>query len=155
MTISNEARGAMFAEETSDGLLVLLTINHVDLIAPIRVVNNKVNITSRGNEFTAFPFEIILPEIANDTPPKAQLVIDNVSRELGRTIRTISSAPNVLIEVVRINDFNALEVAYPAFKLRNVRFNVFQVRGDLVYEDLQSEPYPVHTFSPANFPGLF
>lgn len=155
MPISNEARGAMFAEETSDGLFTLMTIDHVDLAVPIRVVNNKVNIASRGNEFIAFPFEIILPESGSDRPPKAQLIIDNVSRELGQTIRTISSSPSVLIEVVRINDFDSLELSFPAFKLKNVRFDASQLRGDLVSEDLQIEPYPAHTFSPANFPGLF
>lgn len=153
--ISNSLRGAMFAEETSDGLLVLLTITHGDLNTPIRIVNNNTNVISRGLEFIAFPFEIVLPTSSPDSPPKAQLIIDNISRELGQIIRTISSAPTVLIEVIRINDFNSLELSFPAFKLKNVRFDVSQVRGDLVSEDLQIEPYPVHTFSPANFPGLF
>ncbi len=155
MPISNEARSAMFAEETSDGLLVLLTINHIDLTTPIRVVNNKVNVISRGDEFIAFPFDIILPESSADTPPRAQLTISNVPRELGQTVRSISSSPTVLIEVIRINNFDSLELSLPAFKLKNVRFDVLQVTGDLVSEDLQIEPYPVHTFSPANFPGLF
>lgn len=155
MTVSNEARSSMFAEETSDGLLVLLTIDHDDLVSPIRLVNNNVNVTSRGEEFIAFPFELILPTSNADTPPKAQLTIDNVSLELGQVIRTISSAPELLIEVIRINDFDALEVAFPAFKLKNVRFDVSQIRGELVSEDLQVEPYPSHTFSPAHFPGLF
>lgn len=155
MPISNTLRGAMFSEETSDGLLVLLTIAHVDLPDPIRIVNNKTNVTSRGEEFIAFPFEIVLPTSSPDAPPKAQLIIDNVSRELGQIIRTISSAPTVLIEVVRINNFDSLELSFPAFKMKNVRFDVSQVRGDLVSDDLQIDPYPVHTFSPANFPGLF
>ena len=155
MALSDEARGAMFAEETTDGLLILLTIDHDDLSVPVRVVNNNVNVTSRGNEFIAFPFEMVLPTSSPNSPPKAQLIIDNVSRELGQIIRSISSAPNMLIEVVRINDFDALELSFPSFKLRNVRFDVSQIRADLVSEDLQVEPYPVHTFSPAAFPGLF
>lgn len=155
MTVSNAARSSMFAEETSDGLLVLLTIDHDDLVSPIRLVNNNVDIISRGEEFIAFPFELILPTNNADTPPKAQLTIDNVSLELGQVIRTISSAPELLIEVIRINDFDALEVSFPAFKLKNVRFDVSQIRGELVSEDLQVEPYPSHTFSPAHFPGLF
>lgn len=154
MTISNQARSAMFSEETSDGLLVLLTITHPN-ISPIRVVNDKVNISSRGNEFIAFPFEIILPTSSPDSPPKSQLTIGNVSREISQIIRTISSAPTVLIEVVRINNFDSLEVSFPAFKLKNIRFDVAQVQGDLVSEDLQIEPYPSLTFSPAHFPGLF
>ena len=155
MTLSAEARGMMFAEETGDGLLVLLTIDHAELAVPIRVVNNQVDVTSRGDLFTAFPFELTLPTNEPDRPPQAQLVIDNVSREIGQAIRTVTSSPTVLIEAVRINDFDALELAFPAMNLRNVRFDVAKVTGDLMSEDLQLEPYPAYTFSPAHFPGLF
>lgn len=155
MTVSDIARRSMFAEETSDGLLALLTIDHADLSTPIRVVHNKVDIVSRGNTFTAFPFDLILPTSSSDSPPKAQLTIDNVSREIGQAIRTVSSAPTVLIEVVRINDFDAVELSFPTLKMRNVRFDVSKVTGDIVSEDLQFEPYPVFTFSPAHFPGIF
>ena len=68
MTLSNEARSSMFSEETSDGLLVLLTIDHAGITAPIRLVNNNVDIKSRGEDFLAFPFEIILPEISPPAP---------------------------------------------------------------------------------------
>lgn len=155
MTLSDTMRGAMFAEETGDGLLALLTISHVDLAAPIRVVHNQVDITSRGDTFTAFPFELVLPTNSPDSPPRARLTIDNVSREIGQAIRTVSSAPTVLIEVVRISDNDAVELSFPALKLKNVRFDVAKVTGDLVSEDLQLEPYPAYAFSPAHFPGLF
>ena len=155
MTLSDTARGVMFAQETDDGLLALLTISHVDLAVPIRVVHNQVDVVSRGNTFTAFPFNLVLPTSEPDSPPKAQLTIDNVSREIGQAIRTISSAATVLIEVVRIKALDTLELSFPTLKLQNVRFDVAKVTGDLVSEDLQLEPYPAHTFSPAEFPGLF
>lgn len=44
MTISVATRTAMFAEETDDGLLSLLTISHASLSIPIRVVNNMVDV---------------------------------------------------------------------------------------------------------------
>ena len=66
--------------------LVLLEISHTDplqLAEVIRCVNNKVAITSNGNEYIAFPFEIVLPDSKSDSPPQATLRIDNVSREIG------------------------------------------------------------------------
>lgn len=155
MTVSDTARSSMFAEETADGLLALLTIDHPDLTQAIHVVHNTEDIVSRGNTFRAFPFELVLPTSDPDSPPQAQLTIDNVSREIGQAIRAISTAPTVVIEVVRISDFDAVELSFPALKLRNVRFDVSKVTGDLVSEDLQLEPYPAYTFSPADFPGLF
>lgn len=44
MTISPDLTTAMFEEETLDGLLVLLTINHSSLSNPIQVVNSKVDV---------------------------------------------------------------------------------------------------------------
>lgn len=44
MTISQTLTTAMFEEETLDGLLVLLTINHSTFTVPIRVVHNQENI---------------------------------------------------------------------------------------------------------------
>lgn len=155
MTLSTEMQTAMFSQETDDGLLVLLTITHDDLSTPIRVVANGEDITSRGNSFTAFPFEILLPSDEPDSPPNAQLTIDNVSREIGQAIRTISSAAAVLIEVIRLKSLDTVELSFPSLNLRNVRFDAGKVTGDLTSEDLQIEPYPADTFNPSFFPGMF
>lgn len=155
MTVTPATQSDMFASETGEGLLILLTIDHDDLSAPIRVVNNNVNIESRSNTYIAFPFTIILPSDNPESPPTARLEIDNVSREIGETIRSISSAPTVLIEVVRTDDFDTLEMSFPQLKLRNVRFDASKVVGDVLSEDIQLEPYPSTTFNPSNSPGLF
>ncbi len=44
MTVSADLTTAMFEEETLDGLLVLLTIDHPSLSTPIQVVNSKVDV---------------------------------------------------------------------------------------------------------------
>ena len=155
MTLSTTMQTAMFSQETDDGLLVLLTISHTDLSTDIRVVANGVDITSRGDTYTAIPFDILLPSEDPDSPPKAQLSIDNVSRELGQAIRSISDAATVLIEVVRLKSPDDVEISFPALNLRNARFDAGKVTGDLVSEDLVLEPYPSDTFNPAFFPGMF
>lgn len=155
MTVSTTMQTAMFDEETDDGLIALLTITHADLTTPIRVVANTVDVISRGDEFIAFPFDIQLPSDEPDSPPSARLVIDNVSREIGQAMRLITTAAEVLIEVVRLKDLDSVELSFPSLKLRNVRFDVSQVTGDLVSENLQLEPYPTHNMVPARFPGLF
>lgn len=155
MTVSTEARDAMFAQETADGLLMLLTIDHATLSSPIRVVNNHVAVTSRSNEFVGFPFQLTLPSSDPSTPPRARLTIDNVSREIGQVIRQITSAATVLIEVVLLSDADSVELALPALSLRNVRVDAAQVTGDISSEDLELEPFPSRGFTPSYFPGLF
>ena len=49
-------------------------------ITTIRLVDNLVDITSGGDLYTARPFEIRLPDSIEDSPGRASLRIDNVSR---------------------------------------------------------------------------
>ncbi len=138
----------------SDQPLVLLKIDHVDLSTPIFVVNDRKNVTSGAQEYIAFPFEIRLPDSLEDAPPRAQLLIDNVSREIGQAIRDISTAATVTIFVVLRADPDTIEMEFPTMRLTNVRYDALQVRGDLEFEDLTREPFPARIFSPAEFPGL-
>lgn len=153
MTISQALKEEAWSA-ASDLPLVLLTLDHDDLAAPIRVVNDREDVTSGGNVYVAFPFEIALPDQLEDAAPGARLQISNVSREIGQAVRDISSAPTVTIQVIRRDTPNTIELQFPAMYLRNVRFDALWVTGDLEFEDLGREPFPAHTFSPANFPGL-
>ena len=47
------ARAALHAPETDEVFLVLLTIDHTDMAAPIRVCNNTVDVTSREDVWNA------------------------------------------------------------------------------------------------------
>jgi len=154
MAITNALKEAAYLQETDDVFLVLLTITHDD-ITPIRVVNNNENITSDSNLFVAYPFEITLPDSTGDGTPSAQLVIDNVSREIAESIRSISTAPKVTISVIRAADPDTIEITFAPFTLRNVKWDMMKVSGDLSMEDIALEPFPIGQFSPAQFQGLF
>lgn len=157
--ISEAATGQVFGQE-GGGFLVCLTISHSTLEEPIRVVNNTENIQRTLpvfglTTFIAFPFTVQLPDDRADTAPHAQLTIDNVSREIAQLIRLISTAPTVTIEVVQIDDFDAVEVTLPDFQLRNVEWDNLSVSGDLVLDDITKEPFPQRKFTPSEYPGLF
>lgn len=153
MTVSVNLKADAWAQE-SNLPLVLLTIDHAEMEAPIRVVNNNENITSNGNEFIAYPFEISLPDSTEDAPPAAQLKIDNVAREIAQVIRELTVSPTVLIQVVRQEDYDTVEIEFPAMTLDKVTVDALTVSGNLIYEDLSREPYPAYSFNPAEFPGL-
>lgn len=138
----------------SDQPLILLKIDHADLAEAIFVVNDRVNVTSNAQEYIAFPFEIRLPDSLEDAPPRAQLLISNVSREIGQAIRDISTAATVTIFVVLRVDPDTIEAQFPTMRLTNIRYDALQVSGDLEFEDLTREPFPARIFSPAEFPGL-
>ena len=145
----------LFAEEMDEAIILLLTLNHSELATPIRVCSDAVDVISRGNTFISFNFNIILPLESGDTPPRAKLQIDNVDRQIIQTIRSISSAPQLTVEIVRSGDLDTIEAQFLDFTLDNVTYNAMTVAGDLSFEDFLREPYPADTFDPARFPGGF
>jgi hypothetical protein len=154
MTISDTAKAQVFGEE-GGGFLELLVIDHPDLDAPLRFVNNNVNITSNGKLYIAYPFTITLPKDRDRAVPSATLVIDNVTREIGQYIREMVEPPTVTISIIRIDDLDAVEQEFPTFTLRNARYNSLTVTGELRLTDQAREPYPQRHFTPSEYPGLF
>lgn len=154
--VSSGMIAAMFDEETGDGLLALLTIEHAALATPIRVVNNWEDITSNGESYTAFPFDIVLPGSEAASATTAQLEIDNVSTEIIAAVRSASGdPPTVTILVVKLSDPDTVEITYPALQMRNVRADAGKVTAELYAADMQTEPYPGGNFTPGSFGGLF
>jgi hypothetical protein len=153
MPITDELKEEAFSQE-SDLPLVLLTIAHASLAQSIRVVNNKVNITSNGNEFIGFPFEIVLPDASEDAPPQSKIRINNVSREIGQAIRSITTPPAVTIQVVRQDTPDIIEAEFAGMFMTNVTYDALMVEADLFFEDLVREPYPCLRFNPSYFGGI-
>lgn len=154
-TLSSTAISALYAQETGEVFVVLLTISHEALTQPIYVCSDAVNTVSRGITFISFPFELQLPDSTGEGPSVARLTIDNVSEEIESNLRKITSPPSVTIEIVRAAEPDLVETSFPGFILANVKADAAQVQADLVMEDLSIEPFPSDNFVPSLFPGLF
>ena len=153
MSVTDDLKTEAWAP-ASDLPLILVVLEHADLAAPIRVVNNKTDIISGGETYTAFPVDIVLPSALEDSPPRAQLRISNVSREIGQAIRSISTPPTVTLSVIRQDAPDVVEITFVGMRLANAKWDALAVTGDLEFENLVREPYPAHSFSPAEYPGL-
>lgn len=149
------ARQALNASATADAFLILLTLSHAEMAAPIRVSSDAVDTVSRGETFVAFPFALTLPDDIDNQSPEARLTIDNIDRQIVQALRNIVSAPDVLIEIVRAATPDVIEARFQDFRLTNVTYDSQIVSGNLSIEDFTMEPYPAGTFSPGYFPGLF
>ncbi|WP_051183046.1 DUF1833 family protein [Desulfocurvibacter africanus] len=72
---------------TSEAFLLALEISVPGVDEPIRVVSNTENVTWRGVEWIAFPFEIDeLSDTSKGEVPRIELKVSNVSRALERYI---------------------------------------------------------------------
>lgn len=153
-TLSSTALESAHAQQTDEIWLVLLTIDHDDLPAPLRLVNNNENVTSRGNVYQYFPFEIILPGEDPETPPRATLRVDNVAREVIAAIRSLNTTPTVVIEVILHSDPDDPEITLPAMVVEEVSYDSATIDITLGYRTIYLEPVTAE-MTPNRFPGLF
>lgn len=153
-TLSQNALNSAFAQQTDEVWLVLLTIEHPSLVTPLRFVNNMESVTSRGNLYVAFPFEIEFPEQDPDTAGEARITIDNIDRQIVQTIRSITSPPQVTLEVILASSPSTVEASFSGMVLRDVTYDAVKVSGVLRFEDIMTEPLSVQ-MTPQRFPGMF
>ncbi|MCL4715450.1 MAG: DUF1833 domain-containing protein [Hyphomonadaceae bacterium] len=151
--LSAPATAAIAAEETDEVFLVLVGIDHVDLVQPIRVVNNVEPVDSGGETYVGLPFEIELPD-EGERPGEARLSVDNVDRRIVEALRTVQSAPTVEIKVVLASQPDVIEYELSGLTLRDTTYDVATVQGYLRYEDLSIDPV-ADMITPSRFPGLF
>lgn len=153
--ISSAVKKEMFASQSADVPIILVTISHPDLDEPICVNSSGVSVVSNGVTYAPFPFELTLPNDEDSAAPKAKLVIDAIDRSIVAAIRSIQGPPSVAFQVVYYSSLDTVQASFSDFQLTNVTYDQGQVTGDLTIEDFTVEPYPQGSFTPGIFPGLF
>lgn len=153
--LSAGARQAIFAAESGEAFIILLTFTYESLAAPIRVGSDSVDTVSRGQAYIAYPFDLTLPDDDEGRAPRARLVIDNVDRQIVATLRNLATSPVLTLEIVRAAAPDVVEAVFHDFRLRNVRYDSHVIEADLTIEDFTAEPYPAGSFCPSLFPGIF
>lgn len=146
---------AIYAQDTDEVFIVLVEIDHDDFASPIRVCNDSVDITSNGDVYLAYPFQIELPSDEDGDMPQARLTIDNVDRSLTASIRAIQTPPSVRIMVVLVSDPDVIEIDLPGFVFTNISYDALTITGTISIESFMNEPFPGDVFTPTQFPGLF
>jgi hypothetical protein len=148
-------RAAVNAQQTGEVFLVILEIDHADMVTPIRVVNDQISVMSGGDYYAAFPFQVQMPDESDDTMPFVTLRIDNVDQQIVTALRQLTSAPTVTLSVVLASDPDTVEAGPFTFSLAQATYDANAVAATLTYEDVLSEPIPGDKFTPNNFPGVF
>lgn len=163
--LSLNFRQALFAQQSGEVALLLLTITHPSLATPIRLTTDPTvrlttdpllyGTTSRGHDYLFVGMEVALPEEQDKSPPSSKLVISNVDRSIIPLIRSINSPAQVQMEGLLVSDLSTVEFTVPALDIVNVTYDAGQITADLMMDVFASEPYPAGNFDPASFPGIF
>jgi hypothetical protein len=140
---------------SSDSFLVLLSFLIPGPDPDIRVVNNSVNIVSRGSTYIGMPFRIILPDEAEYATTNARLELDNVDPTIWQGIRLLTAAPEVIIEVILASDPDVILIRSVGLKLREASATNEVISGLLIPDSVWQAGYPEADFDPPQNRGLF
>lgn len=147
-------RGAQ-ADNAGDVMLCLMTITHPDLPEPERLVRDFKDLVSRGMTFRAVPFTFIKPGSGEDGPSRAKVAIDNVDQRMVQLVRSLSTPPTLVLEIVLESDPDTVQQEFPLFRLMQVSGDRSVIEAELVDVDDDAEPLTADTFTPSTAPALF
>ena len=148
-------RRAVFAQQTGEILLSLATIEHAALAAPIRIVDNRTNITSRGNVYTACGFGLLPPQETAERLPVTSMWVDNIDRAYTEGMRGVTTPATVTLEIILASDPDTVEAGPFVFRVERLVFDAKTITGRLAFEDFLNEMVPAGRITPADFPGVF
>ena len=168
-TMSPEAIRALFSPEADSDLLFLLTVYDpadgttvITRLADgftkrISETDNEVvyGVTSRSQDFVFLPMEISLPTEEEAQAPRCSIVLRDVTKYIIPIVRTIVGPPKVKMELVLSKTPDTVEATFTGFYISSFSYNADSVTADLSMVDYEREPFPMHSFTPAYFPGMF
>lgn len=155
-TYTPAGRRNLLATSADEPFLVLLEITHPDLEVPVRVVNDTVNFTARGNEYIACPFQITWPDDVDQQQPKGQLQVDNIGRELTQWLEYSNGGRGArcrLIMALR-SDPDVFEYDITT-DMTDISIDNLAVTATLGYQNTMSLPAVALRFDPFTAPGLW
>jgi hypothetical protein len=153
--VTPAATEAVLAQETEQVFLHLLTIE-TSGGAVLRFVDNTQNITSRGNEFFAAGFTVILPEQTGNAQRPCRLAVDNADLSVFQVIKQAAGLEvTVTACVIKADTPDLYERGPLKYRLRNVKASKESISGDLYDFYLVDRKFPRDAYSPQDFEGMY
>lgn len=153
--LSNNLISELMSDVSSDPFLTLVTLSHDSFDSDVRFVNNITDIVSRGNTFYAFAMNIGLPTDDGETQRELQIDFDNVSLEIMRQIRSVTTPIKCKIEMILASRPDIVEIEYSELKIKNVNCSKSSVRARLFLDDFLNTEMTSEKYTPTNFRGIF
>lgn len=153
--LSNNLLAQLYNQNSDDPFLTLIELDHATFPDTIRLVNNTVDIVSRGNTYTAFPVEITLPADDGTTIRSVNITFDNVSLELIDEFRQVTNPIDTKLEMVLASDPDTVEIELAELKISNISYNAQTVSAELFLDDFLNTELSSEKYTPTLYPGLF
>lgn len=145
----------MFGQVSDDPFLMLVTLSHPDFSDTLYLVNNTVDIVSRGITYSAFPMEVSLPPDDGETTREVAISFDNVSLLLISELRSITTPMDVKIEMMLASDPDTVQLSLEELKMRSVTYDKQRVSAKLYMDSFLNVEMTSEKYVPSKYPGLF
>lgn len=153
--LSSELLAQLFAQNSDDPFLSLVTLDHETFDNPIRLVNNTTNFTSRGNVYQAFPMKLRFPVDDGETVRDFQIDFDNVSLELIEEIRSVTTSIGVTIELVLATLPDVVQMSQEDLLVSVITYNEKRITAKIVMDSFLNVQLTSESYTPTIYPGLF
>lgn len=165
--LTASALKAMFAEETGDYPILLVTIGCESWEEDLRISSDPTQrlietdteilygTRSASKDFLFLPFQLKFPDESDETSQQMSITIDNVSREMVPAIRAASLAMTVTTDIVMSCSPDIIEASFPDFTIASIEYDELTIVGNMTLDLYETEPFPGGSFTPSSFPGLF
>ena len=140
----------------TDIVLTALEIRHPAITEPARVVNDTTNRVIGDETFIAVHFEARLASDTESRAPQAELVIDNVGRELTQWIEAAEGGIGASVRVMQVLAIEDPEIEWEmTMDVTRVRSDQAQIVVGLGFDPMLSRPAVSLRHDPQTSPGLF
>ncbi len=147
---------ALRASSPLDRVLTALEIRHPAIVEPVRVVNHTEDLTIDGERYVALRFGARFADDVEGRVPRAELVIDNIGREL---TQWIEAAQGGVGATVRIMQVLADKPTTPEWEMTtdiaHIRLDQERVVARLGFDPLLGRAAVTLRHDPQTSPGLF
>lgn len=151
-------RNLLHQQEIEDPILPLVEINHSSFASPIRVVLNTEDITSDGDLFTAWAFDIQLPDDKDDEISQARLAVDNTNRIIGEYLEGLAIDNDealVTCWLIVASQPDDRTLMFEDLTIQSTRADQTISSAVLADNPIGDELVPFYKFTPGTAPGLF
>lgn len=157
-------REAAFSESTGEVAVVLATITHPDLAAPVRLSSDptkrlsveplKYGTVSNGETYEFVMMNAVLPDQIRGQSPRTALVFENVAADSAKLLRSITSPARISIDLVLASSPDVIEERYSDLMATRGSYDADKITLDISREPFTAEPWPSGRMTQARFPGL-
>jgi hypothetical protein len=142
--VTETFKRSVFAQEVNDDYIPLLTISWNDPVVgsgTLRFARSPVQVTSRGDTFDPWAFDLEMGVQSEKELPKVRLSMDNVDRQIVAQMETLNVPATVLVEIVLDSDHDTVEGSVSG-TVRFINYNAMAIEMEVeVMPEVAVEPF--------------